>query len=793
MDDSFEAYAADDHKFIALVVSSSDDDMDDSVSYSSSISHGERSVEVGSFPVATPSISVSVVEPVVNHQRKVSAASTATRKSQERKNGEKKRWSLISNHSHSSSSKKRWSMLSSFTLDSNTKENQTQRVSSTSAASQHSGKATHDVSLENITNTNNNNSNNSRSSSMKRSSTGTSLRQLFNKISISDKEVGGANKENISVTRVVQPKQNTKSIIIPSPKARTSSTSSSSSAFRAPLRPVNGQTTSHHPPHNTQLRNRSSMQLTSHRNSFQAPSIYSQATTATNTTATSASGNSLSGKWKFWKKSGSPSSSELPKSVSTQSLNVNMMPPHSTDNFNHRRKASIASSMGPNSPTSSTSTVRNRTSFTDFHKSLFSSDVSGSNINSTTGGERRLSINNKRSSSSLSISLKHKTSYTSLKKFKSRRKSNTTADDGSSFVSSGSGSNNNSNMNRTNSNNIISLPIPDEVSREKIRAKLRNSTSLLSLNSTTPINRKDFDENILNQVLNITSVKYVLTDIDLKQTNNSDLEVLSSHTSLKLTDNVWRMISTRDTSQTVICKKLPLDSNSKALSLNELQILKLVSGTPGLPVLTQSYVHKSSSSSNDHRLSLYLFFKDQGSSLEHTTIHSWSQCLNIFWQCVNILYVTETKFKFEHRNLTLDHILVDNNGNVTLCDMDTCRAQASPNPDSQVFYKRLDHPIFYQNKKEFAFDIYQSMRQYFNGEPTWSNFEPRTNLLWLHYLAIMLLKQNTNGKFMGPGRDQLHRIAALLEYNTVSTSRRNSIFKRKENEIKSTGDLMKFK
>ncbi|GMM56492.1 protein kinase [Maudiozyma humilis] len=795
IDDSFEAYAADDHRFIALVVSSDDDD---SVSYSSSISVGTTAGDVAQYPAvaapvatpAAPSVSVSVVTTVANHQRKVSAASSsATRKSQERKNSEKKRWSLISNHSHSSSSKKRWSMLSSFTTDSIAKEGQqAQRVTSTSAASQHSGKTSHDLSLDNIPN-----SSNSRSSSMKRSSTGASLRQLFNKISISDKEVPSANKENIPVIRVPEPKQNSKSIIIPSAKARTASTSSSSSAFRAPLKPVNVQTsTNHHnQPHNSQLRNRRSMQFSSHRNS-----IYSQSTTATNTTATSGSASSLSGKWKFWKKSSSPSSSssELPKSISTQSLNVNMISGHSSETINHRRKASIASSKGPNSPTSSIPTIRNRTSFSDFHKSLFSNENSISTANTSTGGERRMSINNKRSSSSLSISLKHKTSYSSLKKFKSRRKSNTTNDDGSSFVSSGSGSNNNmANVNRTNSNNIISLPIPDEVSREKIRAKLRNSTSLLSLNSTMPISKRDFDENILNQVLNLTSIKYILTDIDLKHTDNSDLEVLSSNTSLKLTDNVWRMISTRDPSETVICKKLSLDSNSKALSLNELQILKLVRGTPGLPALTQSYVHKASSGSEDQKLNLFLFFKDHGSSLEHTTIHSWSQCLNIFWQCVNIMYVTETKFKFEHRNLTLDHVLVDNNGNVTLCDMDTCRAQTGSAQDAQVFYKRLDHPIFYQNKKEFSFDIYQSMRQYFNGESSWTNFEPRTNLLWLHYLAIMLLKKNTNGKFMGPGRDQLHKIATLLEYNTVPSSRRNSIFKRKENEIRSTGDLMKFK
>lgn len=814
MENSFDEYAMDDHKFIALVVSSSDDDdMDETESYSSSITANRvitnQTMATGKTVGTSATMTTSQHVPATP-QRKVSSVSNSTRKSSERKsNGDqKKRWSLISNHSHSSSSKKRWSMLSSFTMESNTKDsinNSAKRVISTSSTSQSSVNEHIERGRDNKSSSHKD----SRSSSIKRSSTGASLRQLFNKISISDKEVGVENnKENIHVLSHNKNKNTNitgQTTIIPSTYNRPPTTSSTSSShFRVPLKPLNAQTSTLQQQHNIQLRNRRSMQPVSNRHSLQPASIYSHNTTNpssnnnynhNNNNNTNPSNNNISNsnseKWKFWKKS----TNEISKSISTQSLNINKATSH---NLNHNRNNNSTISIVSNASTigNTNNSIRNRTSFTDFHKTFFSSDsasINNNNNNNNNVGistERRQSINNKRSSSSLSINLKHKTSYSSLKKFKSRRKSNTTNDDGSSFISVGSGSNS---MNKTTSNNGISLPIPDEVSREKIRAKLRNSTSLLSLNAPTPINRKQFDETILNQVLNLTTIKYVLTDIDLKQADNTSLEVLSTTNSLKLTNKVWRMISTRDPTETVICKKLSLNSSEKTMSLNELMILKLTNGTPGLPALLQSYVHKSSGTTQEDKLTLYLFFKDHGTSLEATSIHSWSQCLNIFWQCVSILYVTETKFKFEHRNLTLDHILIDNSGNVTLCDMETCRAESVNTPGSQIFYKRLDHPIFFQNKKEYAFDMYQTMRQYFNGESTWMKFEPKTNLLWLRYLVILLLKNNSNGKFLGPGRDQLNKIATILEYSTMCNSRRNNLFKRKENEIKSTGDLLRFK
>lgn len=752
MEYSFDECVADDNKFIALVVSSSDEDETDTVSYSSGVTINN----CGSRINANTSTSTSTIS---NHAHGNASQQSAAKKSPASSHS-KKRWSLMSNHSHGSFPKKRWSMLSSFTMDSTSRENTTKRIVSTSAASQPSN-TNNNNSTDNISN---HNSNTSRTSSMKRSSTGASLKHLFNKISIIDKEVVDSNKENNVPSSSSSIFNNSKkqvylSTIIPSTTnsnylIQKNTNNNNSFAFRTPLKPLNIQSSTQPP--NTG-RNRRSL-LKSNRNSIQTPSIYSQ---STDSSALSNS-NSSSSKWKFWKKS----STDLPKSISTQSLNTNKLSQNNSNN-----------------------TLRSKTSFTDFHMNFFSTDTLSTNSSNT---ESRKSVHRKQSSSSLSQVLKHKTSHTSLQKHKSRRKSNAVNDDGSSFISSSSGNNS---MNRTNSSNIISLPIPDEVSREKIRAKLKNSTSLLSLNSATPINQKQYDETILNQILDSTTVKYVLTDIDFRHVDNTEIEILTSTNSIKLTDNVWRMISTRDSTQTIICKKLSLDTDSKTTSYNELKILNLVKGTPGLPVLLQSYVHKSSGTSHDNNiLTLYLFFKDHGTPLESASIHSWSQCLNIFWQCASILYVTEIEFKYEHRNLTVDHILIDHNGNVTLCDMETCRAEISNNyMDPQIYHTRLDNPIFYQSKKKYAFDMYQSMRSFFNGEATWNNFEPKTNLLWLRYIAIMLLGNNTNGKVMGPGRDQLNKLAAILEYSTSTNLRRNALFKRKDIDVKCTGDLMRFK
>lgn len=94
----------------------------------------------------------------------------------------------------------------------------------------------------------------------------------------------------------------------------------------------------------------------------------------------------------------------------------------------------------------------------------------------------------------------------------------------------------------------ISLPVPDQVSRDKIQNKLRYSTSLLSLNSKSslPMNKNDHDETLLRQILLNCDIKRILNPAkgDVLPLIN-DVNHLSS---IQLTSNVWQIGE-------VICKK----------------------------------------------------------------------------------------------------------------------------------------------------------------------------------------------------------------------------------------------
>lgn len=747
-DTSFEGFA-DDKKFIALVVSDHEDDYN---------SMEESGPEDG---VRSPvrSMNEQEVNVIANVTPKVASSVNGPGKT---RSEEKKRWSFMSNHSSSSSAaKKRWSALSNFTLDSGTghsrdskeKENRDskflKRVSTHSSLSSHKRGSIASVETDQAVKS---------PHSLKRSSTGSSLRQLFGLIALNDE-----NKEN-------QGKKERDSFKVPSikpsqvanhyeakPKERRNSN------FRAPLSPVVNEAN----------RQRHSIMLP-HNNANGYHSGYSMSTTAVSGGGTGfhthspsisslSSINSNNSKWKFWKRN---SGISLSRSSSNQSLNMS-----------HDEGLVVADPK-----------VKGKSSFADLHKSIFSyNNGNGANGNMDFSDSSSISsntISKRPSSSNLSLnglkhrssqsSLKHKSSHTSLQRLKTRRKSNNTGtggDDSSSLTSQGP---------------QISLPVPDQASRDKIRAKLRNSTSLLSLTSSIPVVMKDYDEAILSQILDICDIKHIVPE---KQALGS------LKNSKRLTTHVW---SSQNNEGPVVFKKLPLGmledvTYSKTMCLQELKMLRLCKGTTGLPSLLQSFViqEESGATKNDKNAQLYLLLilKDRGTPLSAVNLTSWSQALHIFWQCVTILYVAETKFQFEHRNLILDHILVDKKLNVTLCDLKCSRAQRAP--DQPVIFTRLDHPLFFQGGGDYQYEIYKLMRFVLAESSSWETYEPRTNLMWLHYLCVKFI-QRYEGKLnrSGSGRDKLIKLTQLVD--PCSSSKRG-LFKRHEIEIKTCGDLLRFK
>lgn len=776
-DTSFEEYT-DGKKFIALVVSDNDDD------YNSLDSVPEEESE--STPTAA-TITLSVRDSIDNGITSTAPTATASPKDSnvsshinnvKPKPEEKKRWSFMSNHSSSSSTaKKRWSTLSNFTVDSaNTtkeakdKENKDakflKRVSTHSSLSSHKRASV----ISNVSGIaiNDSDSLNKSPTSLKRSSTGSSLRQLFGMISIIDENKESKKKldnENFKAPSTI-PSVNGYYGKQPVQKERRNSN------FRTPLGPIiNEASRQRHSVmlgNNNNYNNYSNYTNIGNTKPMEESGFHTHSPSISSLSSVASSGS----KWKFWKRN----SGSLSRSSSTQSLNIhhnNSNPPIS------------------NSFASSDAKMKSKTSFSDLHKSIFNNN--NSNIHSTDSAKVDISndtssimsgtLSKMPSSSNLSISglkhrssqssLKHKTSHSSLQRFKTRRKSNNTCGPEDASISSST----------TSQAPHISLPIPDQVSRDKIRAKLRNSTSLLSLNSSTPVIMKDYDESVLQQILEYCDIKYI---VDEKN------KIPSLKNAFKLTTHVWK---SKSKSGTFIYKKLPLGtledvSYSKSMCLQELKMLRLCEGTTGLPCLLHSYVARGNSTQVSHKedqLFLILILKDHGAPLSSVTLKNWSQAIKIFWQCVTILYVAETKFQFEHRNLTFDHILVDKSLNVTLCDLKCSRAQWGLN--EPVIFTRLDHPLFFQGGGDYQFEIYNLMRLMLAESCSWDTYEPRTNLLWLHYMCVKMFKKYDN-KLSGSGRQKLTKLAQLLD-PSVTTKR--ALFKRNEIDIKACGDLLRFK
>ncbi|CCF59887.1 hypothetical protein KAFR_0I01060 [Kazachstania africana CBS 2517] len=614
---------------------------------------------------------------------------------------DKKRWSLLSNHSSSKAKRSLDHTPSRATTASNVRDSKYKKRMS-------SGSSTKRASLNSpIDNT----TSKKVSDSLKRSSTGSSLRQLLTRMVTNDSSIE-LDKEN-QHTAYRSPEKNTKSTINNDSDKERSRRFSLATSY---INQIN--------------------------ESMDNLSIQSNASSGS--------------KWKFWKKSSASEdehSSLLSHSFSMRSLRI------SSNNSNNSILQNISE-----------------------ENSSFPRSTSQMLNKKRSNGGLSVNILKKRASHG---SLKHKSSHSSLQKLKYKCRTPSAFDNSPTVFSS-------SLTPGTLGNSInldISLPIPDQVSRDKIRTKLKNSTSLLSLNSSVPISLREYDENMMQLILEQCSIKHILDKVKLS-TMADILEVLSIKDSTKLSSSVWRTPSRIDPSETIVCKKVQMETSSSVMTLHELQVLNLCKGTPGFPYLLQSYIVLSNEDHANKTLqthTLYLFFKDCGEPLSKVSIKSWQQCLKIFWQCTTIIYVAETKFGFEHRNLTFDHILVDSKGNITLCDMESSRANDSTD---NVFFTKLDHPIFYQNDENHAFENYQIMRSFFT-EHKWGHFEPRTSLLWLRYICHNFIMQNKLPN--SSDKVQLLKLIAIIEDNIFGKKPSGQLFRRKETEICCTGDLMRLK
>ncbi|KAJ7498652.1 hypothetical protein FB451DRAFT_1202626 [Mycena latifolia] len=161
-----------------------------------------------------------------------------------------------------------------------------------------------------------------------------------------------------------------------------------------------------------------------------------------------------------------------------------------------------------------------------------------------------------------------------------------------------------------------------------------------------------------------------------------------------------------------------------------------------------------------------------GPDLEAYTFKSapkggWKQACSVFWQVAKALAHAEQLVSFEHRDLHLGQILVkevpvasqplqalNQNRKVTklrpmmddaihgvratLIDLGLSRMDAGDGSGGEkVHWTPFEEEIF-MGEGDYQFDIYRYMQDHNGGD--WEAFNPLSNAMWLHYLAVKLLK-----------------------------------------------------
>ncbi|KAF7259471.1 hypothetical protein EG68_02897 [Paragonimus skrjabini miyazakii] len=223
-------------------------------------------------------------------------------------------------------------------------------------------------------------------------------------------------------------------------------------------------------------------------------------------------------------------------------------------------------------------------------------------------------------------------------------------------------------------------------------------------------------------------------------------------------------------------------------SFVQLKSVNLVQGSfPAYLTKAWEKYHREKESENDHPR---IFPKDQlwlviesafgGSALENNVPACPAARLSILRQVAFALAVAETELKFEHRDLHWGNVLIHRTTNETSMSQScvSCSLIHGDNDDrgdnverpsihfrlhnrhyqvpsfgcsvviidftlsrleqnnGLVYVNLSADPALFESKGDYQFDIYRLMRSH-NGD-RWDLFSPKTNLMWLHYLATKL-------------------------------------------------------
>lgn len=368
---------------------------------------------------------------------------------------------------------------------------------------------------------------------------------------------------------------------------------------------------------------------------------------------------------------------------------------------------------------------------------------------------------------------------------------------------------------------MISLPVPQVGSKEKLKNKLRNSSSILSISSYVSVNDSQDDKS--TEVVTVPTVRFEHFQLDKLLELTGENKVVPMQDFIKGYKVREKVLETKYTDSYLLEDSLMVkvcafgndlyDQPEVSELIQELRMSQHLAQTPNFQRVKISLVVKGgyplsllsawdeysrtrgtagfrpdAFSSDQHYL--VMVAEDQGVSLKEAELHTWVQSSNFFLQLCHVLSRGESFCQFEHRDLHWENILVDQYGSPVLINYSYSRAVV-PSSDGhrEVLFSRLDQPFFFKGNGDYRFDIYRLTRQVFSrGKPQmdWAAQCPRTNLLWAHYVLDRLVYH----KGLSPPKTREDRAAyeKLISLHKYIDPRRRSRFM----DLQNVDDLLRF-
>ncbi|KAK4054788.1 hypothetical protein OIV83_000712 [Microbotryomycetes sp. JL201] len=153
--------------------------------------------------------------------------------------------------------------------------------------------------------------------------------------------------------------------------------------------------------------------------------------------------------------------------------------------------------------------------------------------------------------------------------------------------------------------------------------------------------------------------------------------------------------------------------------------------------------------------------ENAGVSLEDFRVKTWQQAASILWQVARICADAEREYEFEHRDLHWGNVLLRDTPLESVINKLTLAEDAVTDPytaaqtgveavlidftlsrarldSKEVVYDPFDDECIFEGEGDYQYDVYRSMKQHVKGQ--WARYHPKTNVMWLHYLARKLIK-----------------------------------------------------